>query len=579
MSLLLVLGLGITAFGQGSANIVGTVTDPSGAVVPNAKITLTNLDNGFVQTTDSNATGSYRLPGLVNGRYSLQVEQQGFKTYDKKDITLDIGMTVRVDVSLQIGSVGTTVTVEENALQVQADTNDVSQTVTDTQISNLATNGRNILQLVPLVPGAASQMPDFDRPGAQFQNRSVEFNGMRSDNNDWTIDGGEAYDRGGGGIMLVSPSQDALSEFTVTTSNYAADLGDASGAMTQMAIKSGSKQFHAAGWEYDRNDALDAFSYRAKDTSGTVGKKDELRYNAFGFNAGGPVEFKSSNPKTFFFYNQEWRREVNPGGTFFENVFTQAERNGTEETLNAFQGNKAGTPLMWVPETPDTTAVAAFNNAGLVVGQAIPSNDLSKYPSLLDANALAYVNSGLLLNPNSSDGRHYSSAANETEYWREEIGRVDHQFNDKIGIFASAIYDSDSQAQPNPAWTGNPFPTINSLETVPSWQGVVHMTMNLKPNLLNEISFNENGNNITIANAGLWNPKLTKGSSWAPPALFANANTTGKWPGVNIGGGQVSIGENMGTGNWPWKNWWRSNQLKDDLSYIKGTHSFKVGFG
>src|SRR5208283_4403215 len=381
VSLLLVLGLavlGTTAYGQGSASITGTVSDPSGAVVPNAKITATNLDNGFVFTTNSNATGNYRFADLTNGRYSLQVEQQGFKTFDKKDIALDIGMTDRVDVALQLGSVGTTVTVEENALQVQADTNDVSQTVTDTQISNLATNGRNILQLVPLVPGASSQMPDFDRPGAQFQSHAVEFNGMRQDNNDWTIDGGEAYDRGGGGILLVSPSQDAISEFTVTTSNFAADLGDASGGMTQMAIKSGSKQFHAAGWEYDRNDALDAYGYGQKNTAGSPGKIAELRYNAFGFNGSGPVEFKSSNPKTFFFYNQEWRREVNPGATFNEFVFTQNERNGKLDTLNGYEngGQAAGTPLIWVPETTDAAAITRFANNGLKVQQAITGNDL-----------------------------------------------------------------------------------------------------------------------------------------------------------------------------------------------------------
>jgi len=584
VSLVLVLGLavlGTAAYGQQGANITGTVTDPSGAVVPNAKITVTNLDNGFVTTTVSNSTGNYRFADLVNGRYSLQIEQQGFKTYDKKDITLDVNATVRIDVALQIGSVGTTVTVEENALQVQADTNDVSSTVTDTQISNLATNGRNIYQLLPLIPGASSQMPDFDRPGAQFQNHTVEFNGMRADDNNTMIDGGEAYDRGGGGIWIVSPSQDAIQEFTVSTSNFAADLGDSSGGMTQMAIKSGTKQFHASAWEYDRNDALDAYGWAQKDTASNPGKIAELRYNAFGFNAGGPVEFKSSNPKTFFFYNQEWRREVNPGATFNEFVFTQNERNGQLDTLNAFvgSGRPAGTTLMWVPETQDATAIAAFKNAGLAVGQPIPGNDLSKYPSLLDSNAQAYLNSGLLLNPNKSDGRTYFDNANETEYWREELGRVDHQFNDKISLFAHAIYDSDSQAQPNPAWTGNPFPTINSLETVPSWQGVVHLTMNLRPNLLNEMAFNETGNNITIANAGLWSPKLSKtGSSFAPPPLFANANTTGKWPSVNITGGLASIGANMGTGNWPWKNWYRSNQIKDDLSYIKGTHSFKVGF-
>ena len=148
---------------------------------------------------------------------------------------------------------------------------------------------------------------------------------MRQDDNNWLIDGGEAYDRGGGGILLVSPSQDAIQEFTITTSNYAADLGNSSGGMTSMAIKSGTKQFHGSAWEYNRNDALDAYNYLSKQVADP--KKPELRYNAFGFNLGGPVEFKSSKPKTFFFYNQEWRSEIN-GGSIFNQVPTAAELAG-----------------------------------------------------------------------------------------------------------------------------------------------------------------------------------------------------------------------------------------------------------
>ena len=149
--------------------------------------------------------------------------------------------TVRADAALQVGEAKESVTVEANAVQVQADSNEVSQTVTASMVSDLATNGRNVIQLATLVPGAAASIPDFDSPMAQNQNRSISFNGQRSDHNNWLINGAEAYDRGGGGILLVSPSQDSLQEFKVMTSNYGADLGQSSGGMITMATKSGSK--------------------------------------------------------------------------------------------------------------------------------------------------------------------------------------------------------------------------------------------------------------------------------------------------------------------------------------------------
>ena len=136
------------------------------------------------------------------------------------------------------------VTVEANAVQVQSDSNEVSQTITAAMVSDLATNGRNVIQLAALVPGASSTIPDFDSPMAQNQNRNVYFNGQRQDHNNWMINGGEAYDRGGGGILLVSPSQDALQEFKVMTSNYGADLGQSSGGMITMATKSGTTKYH-----------------------------------------------------------------------------------------------------------------------------------------------------------------------------------------------------------------------------------------------------------------------------------------------------------------------------------------------
>ena len=155
-------------------------------------------------------------------------------------------------------------TVEANALQVQADTSDISQTITSNQIENLATNGRNILQLRPWYPVRHPTCRISIFPERSSRTAASISTECGQDANNWIIDGGEAYDRGGGGILLVSPSQDALQEMTISTSNYAADLGNSSGGMISMAVKNGTKQFHGAAWEYIRNDALDAYSYLLK---------------------------------------------------------------------------------------------------------------------------------------------------------------------------------------------------------------------------------------------------------------------------------------------------------------------------
>ena len=549
--------LSSAAHGQATASIVGTVTDPSGAAVANAKITITSVETGLARSTVTNSSGSYAAHELPIGHYRIHAEAQGFKAYEQSGVTLEVNDTIRADLSLQVGQVQESVTVEANAVQVEGQTSDVSQTITDTQIANLATNGRNVLQLTTLVPGASSMMPDFDLPVAQFQNRSVYFNGMRQDANNWLIDGGEAYDRGGGGILIVSPSQEALQEFKIQTSNYAADLGNSSGGMVNMAMKSGTRQFHGSAWEYDRNDALQAFNTLAERSGQT--KKPELRYNAFGFNFGGPVEFKSSNPKTFFFYNQEWRREVQGGSKLVNRVPTAAEYGGNLSTM--------GTPI--VPTTTDSVQLAAFAADGLTPGQPFPGGTIPS--NLFDPNAVLFLKSGFVVTPNTPNGLGYFSSANTDTFYREEAARVDHTFTDKLSVMSHLIYDSGHQTVPTPAWTGTTFTTLGSVEDVPSWAGVVRVTYVIHPNLLNEASFNYNGNNITLADDGKW----TQPSGWSTAPLFSGVNKLNKMPTINVSGG--GIGFNYDPGNWPWTNTWRSYQYKDDLSWTHGTHNFKFG--
>jgi hypothetical protein len=297
------------------ATIVGTVTDPSGAAVANAKVTLTNTDTNISKDLTTNDGGQYTAVDIHIGHYNVIVEASGFKREERKGLVLQVGDRSRADFQLQVGGSSETVTVEANTIAVQSDTGEVSNVITGDQIANLSINGRGIYQLAALAPGASSQI-DVTAPNTPVGgSASVEYNGLRQNHNIYLLDGGENDDRGGAGGMSIAPSADAIAEFRTLTSNYSADYGLSSAGTNVMVLKSGTKDYHAAAWEFNRNDAFDARTYNNRAPNPVA----ELRQNTFGFNVGGPVDFWKKDHKTFFFYNMEWRKYIN-GNTLQQTV-------------------------------------------------------------------------------------------------------------------------------------------------------------------------------------------------------------------------------------------------------------------
>ena len=584
LAILCVAVLSIAAFAQGgSATLVGTVTDQTGAAVANAKVVITNTDNGFVRNAETNSTGGYSAPNLVIGPYKIKVEAQGFKNFEKTGIVLTVNETIRADAQLQVGGAQESVTVEANALSVQSETNDISATVTDTQVSQLATNGRNLTQLTALVAGAASQMPDFDVPVASYQNRAVSFNGQRSDHNNWIIDGGEAYDRGSGGLMLVAPSQDAIQEFKVTTSNYGADLGQSSGGMITMALKQGTTKYHGSAWEYNRNDAFNSFSWNAKNRNDPQNAtKSVMRYNAFGFNFGGPMNPKAKDPKTFFFYNMEWRR-LKQGATSNQRALTAGQKDFSGPTIDL---SDLATGTVHSPLHLSATEQAKWNAAmGWSTYQPnSPLNTAAIPTALFSDSAKAFMASGIFPTANaiSNGNPAYITDASKRDIYREEAVRIDRQFSDKWTVMGHLIWDNGLEHLATPLWGGATYPMVGTDAKSPSWSGVVHATYAISPTLLNEITFNHNGNNMAIdpsvnPNPG---PNVTWNTftGWNAGQLFSSVNKINKMPGVNIGNGNSGAwGANYDLGRYPWTNTWRSYQFKDDISWSRGAHSFRFG--
>ena len=275
-----------SARSQENATITGTVTDPSGAAVPNVAINLANQATGQVRQTISNSDGIYSFGNVGVGHFTLSASSAGFQKFTRTDIVVNTAQTLKEDLGLAVGSEGQTITVQANALQVQTETSELSNLISGAQVTQLATNGRNVTALATLGMGVSDNLPSFSGVLALTSANGISFNGTRTTHNIYLLDGGELNDRGCGGCFSSLPSIDALSEFQTLDSNYTPDYGIGSGGTILMVIKSGTKDFHGSAWYFNRNEDYDANNY----FTNLAGQgRPKFRLNEPGFNIGGPL--------------------------------------------------------------------------------------------------------------------------------------------------------------------------------------------------------------------------------------------------------------------------------------------------
>jgi hypothetical protein len=564
---LLLLGLPSSSFAQ-NATVVGTVTDPSGAAMPNVNITITNTETGWTRTVPTNDSGQYVVPDIQIGRYVIKAEASGFKVAEQKDVVLQVGDRLRLDFPMKVGTSSETITVEANTITVQADSGELSNVITSQQVSQLAVNGRSIYQLAALTPGASSQINNFvNTPVGGDAN--VAFNGLRQNHNIYLLDGGEDDDRGGAGGMSIAPSSDAIAEFRALTSNYSADYGLSSAATMTMVLKSGTSRLHASAWEFNRNDAFDAHYFFSPNQT------NKLRLNVFGFNIGGPVTFgKLYNPdkkKTFFFYNMEWRRLIQGSPTSGQVVPDPATYGGNFSSVS--------TPIL-VPSSSQVASSVLFENcpggvapAGIVQGSPFPGNQI---PScMIDPNSSALVNAGIF--PAPTAGNRFFGSSNTPTNLKEEVVRIDHNFSSKFSVFGHFIAEQVTQGFAISQWSGANVPTVGDTFGNPSYSAVVHTAYTISPTLVNEVAFNYNGNRINIipfAGAGLKSLSASD-AGFTGARLFSGPNNLDRIPNIDLKG---STGTQFEISSWPWVNKADDYQIRDDLSWTKGAHQLKFGF-
>lgn len=346
---LLILSFAGSAFAQQS--ILGTVTDPSGAVVPGAKITLTDIATAIQRTTTTNASGSYQFPGLNIGTFKVTAEKTGFTTAVVPNVELLVGARQEVNMKLQLGQSSQTVQVSGAAPLIATQMVSSGQVIHSVQILQLPLNDRDPARLALLAPGVVVSSENVGDLSSGNREGAFNINGLRSDTNNYILDGVDNNEMGtsnqGYSYQVVQLSPDALAEFNVETSNFTASEGRNGGAVISEVSKSGTNAFHGSLWEFNRNTAFDAKGYFGK-----RGSKPKLNRNQFGGTFGGPI----LRNKAFFFLNAEIFRQVTSNIIF-----------STIPTLNDRQG------IFDVPVTNPLTGEIFPAN------QAIPASKMSPF--------------------------------------------------------------------------------------------------------------------------------------------------------------------------------------------------------
>ena len=373
---LLILIPGLLRLGaqQYFGTIVGTVTDPSGAAVPDASVTVTNPQTAISRQVKTDDMGNYRVESLVPGTYTLKVEHSGFETAEVQATDLPVARTVNVNVVMRIGAVTQTVEVQAAAPLLDTANSTVGTVVNNKSVVNLPLNGRAYTDLLLLVPGSVPNGAIFLTAGGG-QNYSVS--GNRSEQNNFTLDGvynNEEFFK----QFAIQPSIDAIQEFKVQTNVVSAEFGQAAGANVAVATKSGTNQLHGDVYEFLRNDKLDAADFFGNKFNT---RKSAFRQNQFGVTGGGPVvlpHLYNGKDRTFWFFSYEGLR-----------IRRAATNTGTIPTTAQLGGDLRDQPPIFDP----ATTRADPNNPGAFIRDRLSCNGVLNVicPDRIDPIVAAYA--------------------------------------------------------------------------------------------------------------------------------------------------------------------------------------------
>jgi len=520
-ALLLSMALSIPLLGQVAGGAIqGFVSDPSGAAVTGAQVTVTEIATGVSRTVSTNSAGLYAIANLQPSIYTASITASGFSRENAENLSLTVGANLTVNFALKIGTSSEQVEVRDTANSIDLVTSNLSEVVDSTTIRELPLNGRDWSQLITLQPGAdevrnqstigGAGTSDVNRVLRGFGNQ-MSIAGTRPQQNNYRLDGVSFndYTNGApGGVLGNITGVDAVQEFSVITTNYSAEYGKTSGGVINAITRSGTNQYHGSAYEFIRNSALDARNYF---DAATIAP---FRRNQFGGTVGGPI----LQDKTFFFFNYEGLRQA-LGVSESDRVPSQNARNGILST---------GT----VTVNPAVTRYFGFwplPNAGVD-----PSGDVGNYRVATN------------------------QIGNENFY----TGKIDHHFSSRDSVAGTFLYDTTALTQPD---------ALNNLHFVNQDARTfysIEETHIFSPSILNTVRFGFSHNHAISNTSDPINPlagDTSLGSVPGRPAPFLIVPTWSNFYGGVGGFPNFVIG-------------WNSFQFYDDAFVTRGSHTFKFGF-
>ncbi|HXB71189.1 MAG TPA: carboxypeptidase-like regulatory domain-containing protein [Candidatus Acidoferrales bacterium] len=546
-----------------TGTITGTVTDPSGQVMAGAKVTITSPKTADTRSGTANEEGVFTLNAVQPDTYDLRVEQKGFKAYQRRGIVISANERVSLgDLVLQIGEVTETVNVTAEAAQVQVDSSEHSATLTTNQLTNLTARGREVVSMLRTIPGVQYQA-DQDSTGGSYGTGTPNIMGSFSGTNILAVDGVVSNDQGTPNVFSSVTTLDAIGEVKVLLNSYQAEYAGNGGPIVQVVTRSGGKEFHGNGYEYIRNDALNANDF-FNNRNGV--RRPRYRYNTFGGTLGGPLyipgRWNQSRTKLFAFYNIEEGLISTPGALNSYTMPTPLERQGDfSQTLDV--NGKV------IPITDPTT------------GTVFPGNVIPK--SRQNPNGLALMN--ILPQPyffnRAISGGNYNYQIQEVQKdpKRSQLLKLDYVPTDKdrffvrgktwlaqqegyavaggatpVGFFAQCYcFTEDGLAS---GWTHIFSPSV-----------VMEFNTGVRHNREAWFPYGANEINKVLRSAIGYNL-----SQWYP-----QANPTGYIPRYSFGGvpdaPNVSYDSRLLTGGTDF-----TFNLSDSVAITKGKHNIKVGF-
>jgi hypothetical protein len=528
-------------------SVQGSVQDASGATLAKVSLTATHLDTRWARSTVTDEQGNYILNLMPVGRYEIAAGLPGFKRAVRPEVQLHVGEKLDVDFTLEVGNLTEDVEITAALTRINHQDGSLSDLLGPRQITSVPINGRYFNQLVTLMPGTVSYIPQGPSVLA-FNRAGAAVNGQRPNTNNWSIDGVYVVDTGGGWNFNNSPTIEAVAEFRLVRANYDAEYGTSAGGHVNIITRSGSQDFHGQGFEFLRNDRFDARNFFSRSVP-------PLRFNDVGFAAGGPVwipgVYNRAKDKTFFFASMAWQR-IRRGLTFAQVVPTEAQRRGDFSALAQ------------VIRDPDS-------------GQPFPGNIIPT--SRIDPNAIALTRLTPLPN-RPGEALNWTGSPSTLIRFREDLLRIDHHVSRKTQAMFRLSRNAYFFRTPVPSPVGSGFPEFTFQRDSTGGSLAATAITSFSPTLQNEFVFGHTWNRLPQRPVGQLDPTLY---GVTIPQLFPDSPETYPLRSMHLNQVIAKVPNIVfnGYGNLfninAWSNATHIWQFKDNGSKIIGDHHLKFG--